>query len=315
METPCPFGKRINYIPVIGCDGIKSRVRQLLFGSTHPLTASARYTHKVAYRAVLPMASAVSALGGSTDRAHNQCMHMGPHAHLLHYPLANYTLFNIVAFATDPAPWPEAERMTLPATKAQLQHAFAGWGPAVTALVDLMPDRLERWAIFDMYEHPAPAYARGRLCLAGDAAHASAPHHGAGAGFGMEDALALSMALEEAQLALAEESRNDDGAAGKLLAATFQAFSDERYERTQWLVRSSRETGDIYEWAYPGTGESAERCREEIMQRTRKLWDFDIAGMTERVRRGLGERLGKMVEEPKENGIIATETLNMGVTV
>jgi 2-polyprenyl-6-methoxyphenol hydroxylase-like FAD-dependent oxidoreductase len=36
-----------------------------------------------------------------------------------------------------------------------------------------------------------PTFAKGRVCLAGDAAHASTPNQGGGAGFGIEDALVL----------------------------------------------------------------------------------------------------------------------------
>jgi len=36
------------------------------------------------------------------------------------------------------------------------------------------------WALFD--HPPAPTYFKGRFALLGDAAHASTPHQGAGAG-------------------------------------------------------------------------------------------------------------------------------------
>jgi 2-polyprenyl-6-methoxyphenol hydroxylase-like FAD-dependent oxidoreductase len=38
-------------------------------------------------------------------------------------------------------------------------------------------------------------FAKGRVCLAGDAAHASTPNQGGGAGFGIEDALVLAEVL------------------------------------------------------------------------------------------------------------------------
>ena len=53
-----------------------------------------------------------------------------------------------------------------------------------------------------MYEHPAPSYARGLVCLTGDAAHASSPHQGAGACMGVEDALVLCEVLGAAQRSL-----------------------------------------------------------------------------------------------------------------
>lgn len=71
---------------VIGCDGIKSRTRKLLFGDNEPVS-HASYTHQVAYRAVVPIAGGVAALG--EDKANNQCMHMGPNAHVLTYPVSS----------------------------------------------------------------------------------------------------------------------------------------------------------------------------------------------------------------------------------
>jgi salicylate hydroxylase len=58
---------------VIGCDGIKSRVRQILFGKDHP-SARPVYTHKYAYRGLIPMEKAVVAVG--EERAQNACMHV-----------------------------------------------------------------------------------------------------------------------------------------------------------------------------------------------------------------------------------------------
>jgi salicylate hydroxylase len=47
---------------VIGCDGIKSRVRAWMLGEDHPATPPV-YTHKYAYRGLIPMAKAIEALG------------------------------------------------------------------------------------------------------------------------------------------------------------------------------------------------------------------------------------------------------------
>ena len=58
---------------VIGCDGIKSRVRQILFGKDHP-SARPVYTHKYAYRGLIPMEKAIAAVG--EERAQNACMHV-----------------------------------------------------------------------------------------------------------------------------------------------------------------------------------------------------------------------------------------------
>ena len=58
---------------VIGCDGIKSRVRALLVGEDRPAAAPS-FTHKYAYRGLVPMDKAVEAVG--EELASNACMHV-----------------------------------------------------------------------------------------------------------------------------------------------------------------------------------------------------------------------------------------------
>jgi salicylate hydroxylase len=58
---------------VIGCDGIKSRVRQLVVGLDHP-SAHPTYSYKYAYRGMVPMEKAVEAVG--EEKARNATMHV-----------------------------------------------------------------------------------------------------------------------------------------------------------------------------------------------------------------------------------------------
>lgn len=52
---------------VIGCDGVHSRVRRILVGPDHP-AAEPTYTHKYAYRGVVPMEEAIKAVGEEKAR-------------------------------------------------------------------------------------------------------------------------------------------------------------------------------------------------------------------------------------------------------
>lgn len=58
---------------VIGCDGIKSRVRGLIVGEGHA-SAAPSFTHKYAYRGLVPMEKAIEAIG--EELASNSCMHV-----------------------------------------------------------------------------------------------------------------------------------------------------------------------------------------------------------------------------------------------
>jgi salicylate hydroxylase len=156
----------------------------------------------------------------------------------------------------------------------------------MTELMTLLPKQLSRWAIFDTADHPAPTYASGRVCIAGDAAHASTPFHGAGAGMGIEDALVLAELLSRVGASPVEERPRQ-------LAAALRVYSEVRIERTQWLVQSSRDVGDMNEWRYTPTGKDGAKIKAEFAQRTKKIWDFDVNAMLD----GAMTKLEKQVAE------------------
>ncbi|PYI00384.1 FAD/NAD(P)-binding domain-containing protein [Aspergillus sclerotiicarbonarius CBS 121057] len=258
---------------VIACDGIRSRMRELLFTSAY----NAQYTHQLAFRGLVPMDAAIQKL--SRYRALRQHMQCGPNAHIMHFPVAKQQLMNVVAFVQDPNEW-SSTSMTAPAQKSEVVGAFREWGPFVRALIDLLPENLDKWAVFDTYECPIPRYAERRVALAGDAAHAASPHHGAGAGMGVEDALALVVALTRARADV------DRGVAvGKTLEAALKAYSKVRYERSQWVVRSSRQLGWTFEWMNPDVGAEMDRAFADIRDRSHQVWHFKVEGMVAEVER------------------------------
>lgn len=140
-------------------------------------------THKVAYRGIIPMAQAVEVLG--LWKAHNFHHHVGPDAHITHYPVDNHAALNVTIFLSDSNPWPDTTTLVAAGTRDDVLEALTGWHPVVLGLVRLLPYNLIKWALFDMAEFPMPQYNYGRICVAGDAAHASSPHHGADACLGV----------------------------------------------------------------------------------------------------------------------------------
>ncbi|PSR81491.1 hypothetical protein BD289DRAFT_372568 [Coniella lustricola] len=271
---------------IIGCDGIKSKVRQAILGVSNPASYP-QFSHKVAYRALVPMNLVIPVLG--TFKALNMHLHTGPRAHVLHFPVVNQTLLNVVIFVTQEEDWPLVDEehasvlrsMTADGSRAELDAVFESWGPTVRSLVGLLPDKMVKWAIFDLHDRPLPTYVCGRVVLAGDAAHASSPHHGGGAGVGVEDALALSKLFEIVceSIKLDHDQDINQSRLNALLEAAFNAYDKVRPPRSQWLVKSSREACEIYEWAYPDTKDDWAKCMVEIERRSHKLWYFDIEGM------------------------------------
>lgn len=280
---------------VVGCDGIRSRVRQLVLsdpkakGQKLPASAHPHYTQKFCYRALVPMHRAVDAVG--TYRSFTRFMYNGPGAHVITYPVGNNSVLNILAVLSDPNPvWSAAAgggKHTGPGSRAEAEAAFREWHPTVRSIVGLFPDEMDKWAIFDMAEHPAPGYARGRVCVAGDAAHATGPHLGAGGGMGIEDALVLAGLLAEVK----ERAEVNRERRGRLVEAALAAYNDVRYERTQGVVRSTRAACDLFHWRDPRVGRDSEEFGREITGLFHKIWEYDVDGMVDGALKQLDEKV------------------------
>ncbi|CAJ2503492.1 Uu.00g108860.m01.CDS01 [Anthostomella pinea] len=260
---------------VIGCDGIRSRVRQLILGEANPASYP-RYTNKYCFRTLVPMPQAQAALG--EERITNRYMYNGPNAHCMIYPVAMGALLNVLLVLSDPGHWPADARHTAPGDKQEAVRAFEDWHPHVRALVDLLPDELDKWAIFDMHDYPAPYYNVGSVAVAGDAAHASGPHLGSGAGFGIEDALVLASVIEAAD-------REVRGATTKkkkkveICRDALVAYNTVRYDRAQWLPGATREAVELFQWQDERVGSDPEKFAPEISRLFHTIWDNDIDEM------------------------------------
>lgn len=233
------------------------------------------------------MKQAVEALG--EEKAMTRFMHLGQDAHVLTFPVAMGALLNVVAFASDPDEWPYAEKLSAAADKKEAVAAFAGHGGAVRAIVNLLPKEITQWAVFDTYDYPISTYCQGLICIVGDAAHASAPHHGAGAGIGVEDATVLAGLFEMVATTL----RGSSGAScADSVRAALAAYETVRLPRSRWVVESSRILGELYEWQYAPTGQDKDKCEKEVNWRSRRIWDYDINEMMRQTAEEYQKQLG-----------------------
>lgn len=144
--------------------------------------------------------------------------------------------------------------------------------------IDLLT--LSKWAIFDLLDDPPPTYAKGRVAIVGDAAHATSPHHGAGAGLCIEDAAVMAEML-------ADESVKSS----KDLEAVFATFHEVRKERGVFLMSSSRWIGDVYEWRAEGVGSDFKKAESEINWRNATLGDVNLGEMCKDARAKLQGKL------------------------
>lgn len=119
---------------VIGCDGVKSRTRQILLGEGHR-TTNPTFTGKYAYRGLIPMEKAVKALGD--ELARNGQMYLGRHGHVLTFPIEKGKTMNVVAFQTKTDGKWDDERWVLPMKEEDMFADFEGWGDSVQHILSV----------------------------------------------------------------------------------------------------------------------------------------------------------------------------------
>jgi salicylate hydroxylase len=242
---------------VIGCDGIKSQVRILLLGEKHP-AARAQFSGKYAYRGLIPMEKAVGLLGD--ELARNSQMYLGYHGHVLTFPIERGKTMNVVAFKTSKSGKWQDERWVVPMKREDMERDFEDWGKDVKSVLSLM-EKTDLWALFD--HPPAETYYQGRICLLGDAAHASTPHQGAGAGMALEDAYLLSSLLGQVQSADEIED-------------AFRVYDVTRRPRTLRLVTTSRKGGETYDLENKDVGHDEQKLKRDLEERQRWIWNHDL---------------------------------------
>lgn len=294
---------------VIGCDGIKSKTRNIVLGPDST-AGKPTYTHVNSYPTVIPMEKAVSALGERKARAfHN---HLGPDANILHYPVAHGTMCNVTVFVRNDEEWPQDKPTALVGQRADIEHRFRDWNPAIRDLISHLPETLPTWAVFDLWDYPLPFYNKGRICVAGDAAHASSPHHGAGAGMGVEDALVLSVLMADASMKLGKGKLSKS----QVISSAFAVYNDIRRTRSQWLVQSSRRICDLHqqkEWADPTKWLKAESTLEELKDRTYKIWNYDFRQMVAEAAESYGMLVSRLEKQASTtNGDVKASSLANG---
>jgi salicylate hydroxylase len=240
---------------MVGCDGIKSKTREIICGPN----VKASYASEFAYRGMVSKVEAEKALG--VDFARNGHIYLGYGAYVFTYPIERGELVNIVAIVHDPGESWNSDDWTVPAVPGEeIPLHFKGFYPPILHLVEKHCQPF-RWALFDL-RHPAP-YFGGRMCLLGDSAHATTPHLGAGAGMAMEDAYILSHLIAAAK-----------GTGG--IENAFRAYDAVRRPRTQKLVEYSRNASFADMFKMPGVGDNPDAIRKPFETWFKWLWHEDL---------------------------------------
>ncbi|PSK42406.1 Kynurenine 3-monooxygenase [Elsinoe australis] len=254
---------------IVGADGLRSRIRSLLLGTSDP---GPNPSSICAYRALIPSTSMKSStlLSPLIDPSDiNVDVHLGPSRFMLSYSIrqSSSTQYNIVLghpFSEGPDSPPP--RFPRPASILEIRSHYTSFSPLVQdAMALLAPedessyftaglepkDGILEWRLSDLPELPTWSSDDGKVVLLGDAAHASLPYMSAGASMAMEDAAGLAGLLKPGNVK----------AIG--LARLVKGFEGVRKERTTRMGRLSR--GDAVSWGLEG---KAKERRDELLAST-----------------------------------------------
>ena len=168
---------------LIGADGIRSTVRRLVFGEVEPV-----FSGKVAYRGLIP----ANELPDFDSYKWIANAWPAPGQFLLQNFAGRETInLSLYRNGQKLEDFDTGNKTAVVSTEEVLRFVET-WEPSAKEWMSKSADYL-RWPLFDI--EPLKAWAKGRVALLGDAAHATLPFIGQGAGQGAEDASALGDAL------------------------------------------------------------------------------------------------------------------------
>jgi salicylate hydroxylase len=212
-------------LALIGADGIWSAVRHHLFPQVQP-----QFSGLIAWRGTLD--------AKQLPREHTPRrvqLWMGPHLHLVAYPISGARQINVVAVV--PGTW-NRPGWSAPGDVTEIKNAFASshW-PGTARMMIGAVDEWRKWALFTLPD--GGEWTDGPIALLGDAAHAMLPFAAQGAGMAIEDAAVLAKCL---------------GVSGEDVAgipAALKHYARLRRARVARVQRAARTAGRIYHLSGP----------------------------------------------------------------
>lgn len=178
------------------------------------------------------------------------------------YPIDFGRTLNIVAINSSydkwDGPWVQ------PANYDTIANEFAEWGTHVQKVIGLLNrPETSAWSMWDM--PAAPTYFSDNIVMTGDAAHATTPFQGQGAGQAIEDAYVLASLM-------AHVDTPDK------ISLAFKAYDKIRRPRSQKVCTTSREAGELCALRLASVEDNAQSFKENIQWRMDWMWHRDIAG-------------------------------------
>jgi salicylate hydroxylase len=206
---------------LVGADGQRSAVRAHLLPTERDAPV---YSGVTAWRALVPAERAPPAL-----RAVESNLWLLPDAHVVHYPLRDAGVINVVVIVDEPPRQVEGTAI-LSLSGPDLVRVLRRQRPAPE--LKTLIEAGEAWRHWPLFARPPLSnWSRGRVTLLGDAAHPMLPFLAQGAAQAIEDAQALGDAFQQL---------------GAGVDAAFSAYESRRMARAAQVVRASRRQGDYF---------------------------------------------------------------------
>jgi len=202
-------GSTGRYDLVVGADGVYSKIRGMLFGDKY----RPRHTGQSVWRYNFPRHPSIDHLASYTGAEGNAGL----------VPLADNLMYMFSTSHEPGNPWLDPNQFA-----EIMRDRIKNIGGLVGELREQITDSSQ--VVYKPMEvvFVDEPWFKGRVLLIGDAAHATTPHLGQGAGMAIEDALVLSLEL-----------LGDDATETKL-----QRFMQRRFERCKYISEKSILAGE-----------------------------------------------------------------------
>ncbi|KAJ0375007.1 hypothetical protein COL26b_006722 [Colletotrichum chrysophilum] len=183
---------------VIAADGVHTIGVESVLGHSNPAVPQGHYNF--CFRFLIPAvdieADPVTKFWTEGDDGRMKFL-VGDKKRLVSYPCRNNEEHNFVAiFHNDDIESTKKEDWHASVGKEKLLERYSDFHPSVLAILDKATE-VKQWAL--LYRAPIPSWTKGKMALAGDAAHPMLPHQGQGGAQGIEDGVALGIALASAE--------------------------------------------------------------------------------------------------------------------